>query len=51
MAVYNCILFLYDLAEGKSTQPGVIVSQSCILRDEDFLMSFILALAIICDLS
>lgn len=34
--VYNCILFKYDLSEGKSIQLGVIVSLSCMLEKKIF---------------
>uniref|UniRef100_F7E1U8 Serine/threonine-protein kinase MRCK beta n=1 Tax=Ornithorhynchus anatinus TaxID=9258 RepID=F7E1U8_ORNAN len=41
--VCDCKLFLYDLPEGKSTQPGVVASQVLDLRDEDFSVSSVLA--------
>ncbi|XP_012326621.1 serine/threonine-protein kinase MRCK beta isoform X2 [Aotus nancymaae] len=41
--VCDCKLFLYDLPEGKSTQPGVIASQVLDLRDEEFSVSSVLA--------
>ncbi|XP_004698843.2 LOW QUALITY PROTEIN: serine/threonine-protein kinase MRCK beta [Echinops telfairi] len=41
--VCDCKLFLYDLPEGKSTQPGVVASQVLDLRDEDFSVSPVLA--------
>ncbi|XP_053553398.1 serine/threonine-protein kinase MRCK beta isoform X2 [Bombina bombina] len=41
--VCDCKLFLYDVPEGKSTQPGVIASQVVDLRDEDFSVSSVLA--------
>ncbi|XP_056403217.1 serine/threonine-protein kinase MRCK beta [Hyla sarda] len=41
--VCDCKLFLYDVAEGKSTQPGVVASQVVDLRDEDFSVSSVLA--------
>ncbi|KAM4691019.1 serine/threonine-protein kinase MRCK beta [Rhinophrynus dorsalis] len=41
--VCDCKLFLYDLPEGKSTQPGVVASQVVDLRDEDFSVSSVLA--------
>uniref|UniRef100_A0A8B9SE69 Serine/threonine-protein kinase MRCK alpha n=1 Tax=Apteryx owenii TaxID=8824 RepID=A0A8B9SE69_APTOW len=36
-------LFLYDLAEGKASQPSVIVSQVIDMRDEEFSVSSVLA--------
>ncbi|XP_037687711.1 serine/threonine-protein kinase MRCK beta [Choloepus didactylus] len=41
--VCDCKLFLFDLPEGKSTQPGVVASQVLDLRDEDFSVSSVLA--------
>ncbi|CAH2328550.1 serine threonine- kinase MRCK beta isoform X1 [Pelobates cultripes] len=41
--VCDCKLFLYDVPEGKSTQPGVIASQVVDLRDEEFSVSSVLA--------
>nr|XP_023960895.1 serine/threonine-protein kinase MRCK beta isoform X4 [Chrysemys picta bellii] len=41
--VCDCKLFLYDVPEGKSTQPGVVASQVLDLRDEDFCVSSVLA--------
>uniref|UniRef100_A0A8D1NJM1 Serine/threonine-protein kinase MRCK beta n=1 Tax=Sus scrofa TaxID=9823 RepID=A0A8D1NJM1_PIG len=41
--VCDCKLFLYDLPEGKSTQPGVVASQVLDLRDEEFSVSSVLA--------
>ncbi|XP_006839603.1 PREDICTED: serine/threonine-protein kinase MRCK beta [Chrysochloris asiatica] len=41
--VCDCKLFLYDLPEGKSTQPGVVASQVLDLRDDDFSVSSVLA--------
>lgn len=41
--VCDCKLFLYDLPEGKSTQPGVIASQVLDLRDDEFAVSSVLA--------
>ncbi|XP_076979758.1 serine/threonine-protein kinase MRCK beta isoform X2 [Tamandua tetradactyla] len=41
--VCDCKLFLYDLPEGKSTQPGVVANQVLDLRDEDFSVSSVLA--------
>ncbi|XP_069028619.1 LOW QUALITY PROTEIN: serine/threonine-protein kinase MRCK beta [Embiotoca jacksoni] len=41
--VSDCKLFLYDLPEGKSTQPGVVASLVLDLRDEDFSVSSVLA--------
>nr|XP_034961344.1 serine/threonine-protein kinase MRCK beta isoform X1 [Zootoca vivipara] len=41
--VCDCKLFLYDVPEGKSTQPGVVASQVLDLRDEDFSVSSVLA--------
>ncbi|XP_029806659.1 serine/threonine-protein kinase MRCK beta [Suricata suricatta] len=41
--VCDCKLFLYDLPEGKSTQPGVVASQVLDLRDEAFSVSSVLA--------
>ncbi|RXN15350.1 serine threonine- kinase MRCK beta [Labeo rohita] len=41
--VCDCKLFLYEVAEGKSTQPGVMASQVLDLRDEDFSVSSVLA--------
>uniref|UniRef100_A0A2R9CKK4 Serine/threonine-protein kinase MRCK beta n=1 Tax=Pan paniscus TaxID=9597 RepID=A0A2R9CKK4_PANPA len=41
--VCDCKLFLYDLPEGKSTQPGVIASQVLDLRDDEFSVSSVLA--------
>ncbi|CAB1342633.1 unnamed protein product [Coregonus sp. 'balchen'] len=36
-------LFLYEVPEGKSTQPGVVTSQVLDLRDEEFSVSSVLA--------
>uniref|UniRef100_A0A1A8PX82 Serine/threonine-protein kinase MRCK alpha n=7 Tax=Nothobranchius TaxID=28779 RepID=A0A1A8PX82_9TELE len=36
-------LFLYELGEGKSTQPSVVVSQVIDMRDEEFSVSSVLA--------
>uniref|UniRef100_A0A5F8GAS8 Serine/threonine-protein kinase MRCK alpha n=1 Tax=Monodelphis domestica TaxID=13616 RepID=A0A5F8GAS8_MONDO len=36
-------LFLYDIAEGKTSQPSVIVSQVIDMRDEEFSVSSVLA--------
>ncbi|XP_058880303.1 serine/threonine-protein kinase MRCK alpha-like isoform X3 [Acipenser ruthenus] len=36
-------LFLYDLAEGKASQPSVVVSQVIDMRDEEFSVSSVLA--------
>ncbi|XP_053783559.1 serine/threonine-protein kinase MRCK beta isoform X3 [Desmodus rotundus] len=41
--VCDCKLFLYDLPEGKSTQPGVVASQVLDLRDEALSVSSVLA--------
>lgn len=41
--VCDCKLFLYDVPEGKSTQPGVVASQVLDLRDEEFSVSSVLA--------
>ncbi|XP_075471133.1 serine/threonine-protein kinase MRCK beta isoform X2 [Ascaphus truei] len=41
--VCDCKLFLYDVPEGRATQPGVIASQVVDLRDEDFSVSSVLA--------
>ncbi|XP_069921525.1 serine/threonine-protein kinase MRCK beta isoform X1 [Oryctolagus cuniculus] len=41
--VCDCKLFLYDLPEGKSAQPGVVASQVLDLRDEEFSVSSVLA--------
>ncbi|KAM3852857.1 serine/threonine-protein kinase MRCK beta isoform 1-T1 [Vipera latastei] len=41
--VCDCKLFLYDVPEGKSTQPGVVASQVMDLRDEEFCVSSVLA--------
>ncbi|EPY87739.1 serine/threonine-protein kinase MRCK beta [Camelus ferus] len=41
--VCDCKLFLYDLPEGKSTQPGVVASQVLDLRDDEFSVSSVLA--------
>ncbi|KAM9148865.1 serine/threonine-protein kinase MRCK beta isoform 2-T2 [Pangshura tecta] len=41
--VCDCKLFLYDVPEGKSTQPGVVASQVLDLRDEDFCVNTVLA--------
>lgn len=43
--VYNCILFLHDLPEGKPTQSGVMVSQYCISEMKIFLISSVHALS------
>ncbi|KAM9294173.1 serine/threonine-protein kinase MRCK beta [Gastrophryne carolinensis] len=40
--VCDCKLFLYDVPEGKSTQPGVVASQVVDLRDEEFSVSSVL---------
>ncbi|XP_075451594.1 serine/threonine-protein kinase MRCK alpha isoform X5 [Ascaphus truei] len=36
-------LFMYDVAEGKASQPGVVVSQVIDMRDEEFAVSSVLA--------
>ncbi|XP_049724028.1 serine/threonine-protein kinase MRCK alpha isoform X10 [Elephas maximus indicus] len=36
-------LFLYDIAEGKASQPSVVVSQVIDMRDEEFSVSAVLA--------
>ncbi|XP_044123038.1 serine/threonine-protein kinase MRCK alpha isoform X15 [Neovison vison] len=36
-------LFLYDVAEGKASQPSVVVSQVLDMRDEEFSVSSVLA--------
>ncbi|XP_051264929.1 serine/threonine-protein kinase MRCK beta isoform X2 [Dicentrarchus labrax] len=41
--VSDCKLFLYDVPEGKSTQPGVMASLVLDLRDEEFSVSSVLA--------
>uniref|UniRef100_A0AAR2LZT3 non-specific serine/threonine protein kinase n=1 Tax=Pygocentrus nattereri TaxID=42514 RepID=A0AAR2LZT3_PYGNA len=41
--VCDCKLFLYEVPEGKSTQPVVVASQVLDLRDEDFSVSSVLA--------
>ncbi|XP_064195674.1 serine/threonine-protein kinase MRCK beta-like isoform X1 [Anguilla rostrata] len=41
--VCDCKLFLYDVPEGKATQPGVVASQVLDLRDEEFTVSSVLA--------
>ncbi|XP_077949996.1 serine/threonine-protein kinase MRCK beta isoform X2 [Gasterosteus aculeatus] len=41
--VSDCKLFLYDVPEGKSTQPGVGASLVLDLRDEEFSVSSVLA--------
>ncbi|XP_023561379.1 serine/threonine-protein kinase MRCK beta isoform X2 [Octodon degus] len=41
--VCDCKLFLYDLPEGRSTQPSVTASQVLDLRDEEFSVSSVLA--------
>ncbi|XP_028252583.1 serine/threonine-protein kinase MRCK beta isoform X4 [Parambassis ranga] len=41
--VSDCKLFLYDVPEGKSTQPGVVASLVLDLRDEDLSVSSVLA--------
>ncbi|XP_061097663.1 serine/threonine-protein kinase MRCK beta-like isoform X2 [Conger conger] len=41
--VCDCKLFLYDVAEGKAAQPGVVASQVIDLRDEEFSVSSVLA--------
>ncbi|XP_076611886.1 serine/threonine-protein kinase MRCK beta isoform X5 [Chaetodon auriga] len=41
--VSDCKLFLYDVPEGKSTQPGVVASLVLDLRDEEFSVSSVLA--------
>lgn len=41
--VCDCKLFLYDVAEGRSTQPGVVASQVLDLRDEAFSVSSVFA--------
>uniref|UniRef100_A0A3B3Q6D4 non-specific serine/threonine protein kinase n=1 Tax=Paramormyrops kingsleyae TaxID=1676925 RepID=A0A3B3Q6D4_9TELE len=41
--VCDCKLFLYDVPEGKSTQPGMAASQVLDLRDEEFSVSSVLA--------
>ncbi|KAL0164278.1 hypothetical protein M9458_040031, partial [Cirrhinus mrigala] len=41
--VCDCKLFLYEVPEGKSTQPGVMASQVLDLRDEDFSVSSVLS--------
>ncbi|XP_048856476.1 serine/threonine-protein kinase MRCK beta-like isoform X2 [Brienomyrus brachyistius] len=38
----DCKLFLYDVPEGKSTQPGVVANQVLDLRDEAFSVSSVL---------
>ncbi|XP_068565295.1 serine/threonine-protein kinase MRCK beta isoform X2 [Cebidichthys violaceus] len=45
--VSDCKLFLYDVPEGKSTQPGVGASLVLDLRDEEFSVSSVLALDVI----
>uniref|UniRef100_A0A3Q2Z650 non-specific serine/threonine protein kinase n=1 Tax=Hippocampus comes TaxID=109280 RepID=A0A3Q2Z650_HIPCM len=42
-AVSDCKLFLYDVPEGKTTQPGAAASLVLDLRDEDFSVSSVLA--------
>ncbi|KAM6954695.1 serine/threonine-protein kinase MRCK beta [Aplochiton taeniatus] len=41
--VCDCKLFLYEVPEGKATQPGVVASQVLDLRDEEFSVSSVLA--------
>ncbi|XP_072284404.1 serine/threonine-protein kinase MRCK beta isoform X4 [Pyxicephalus adspersus] len=41
--VCDCKLFLYDVPEGKSMQPGVVASQVVDLSDEEFSVSSVLA--------
>uniref|UniRef100_A0A8C2KIF4 non-specific serine/threonine protein kinase n=1 Tax=Cyprinus carpio TaxID=7962 RepID=A0A8C2KIF4_CYPCA len=41
--VCDCKLFLYEVPEGKSTQPGMMASQVLDLRDEEFSVSSVLA--------
>ncbi|XP_057208297.1 serine/threonine-protein kinase MRCK beta isoform X3 [Triplophysa rosa] len=41
--VCDCKLFLYEVSEGKSTQPVVMASQVLDLRDEGFCVSSVLA--------
>uniref|UniRef100_A0A3Q2X458 non-specific serine/threonine protein kinase n=1 Tax=Haplochromis burtoni TaxID=8153 RepID=A0A3Q2X458_HAPBU len=41
--VSDCKLFLYDIPEGKSTQPGVAAGLVLDLRDEDLSVSSVLA--------
>ncbi|KAM7368466.1 hypothetical protein PAMP_014679 [Pampus punctatissimus] len=41
--VSDCKLFLYDIPEGKSTQPGVVASLVLDLRDDEFSVSSVLA--------
>uniref|UniRef100_A0A8C1RQI0 non-specific serine/threonine protein kinase n=1 Tax=Cyprinus carpio TaxID=7962 RepID=A0A8C1RQI0_CYPCA len=41
--VCDCKLFLYEVPEGKSTQPCVMASQVLDLRDEEFSVSSVLA--------
>uniref|UniRef100_A0A674CW75 non-specific serine/threonine protein kinase n=1 Tax=Salmo trutta TaxID=8032 RepID=A0A674CW75_SALTR len=41
--VCDCKLFLYEVPEGKSTQPGVVTSQVLDLRDEEFSVSSVMA--------
>ncbi|XP_074472602.1 serine/threonine-protein kinase MRCK beta isoform X2 [Sebastes fasciatus] len=41
--VSDCKLFLYDIPEGKSTQPGVVASLVLDLREEEFSVSSVLA--------
>ncbi|XP_038583023.1 serine/threonine-protein kinase MRCK beta isoform X1 [Micropterus salmoides] len=41
--VSDCKLFLYDVPEGKSTQPGVVAGLVLDLRDEEFSVSSVLA--------
>ncbi|XP_061559597.1 serine/threonine-protein kinase MRCK beta isoform X2 [Phycodurus eques] len=41
--VSDCKLFLYDVPEGKTTQPGVVASLVLDLRDEEFSVSSVLA--------
>uniref|UniRef100_UPI00398F2DBD serine/threonine-protein kinase MRCK beta isoform X3 n=1 Tax=Pristiophorus japonicus TaxID=55135 RepID=UPI00398F2DBD len=41
--VCDCKLFLYDVAEGKSMQPGVVASLVLDLRDEAFSVSSVFA--------
>ncbi|XP_048830025.1 serine/threonine-protein kinase MRCK beta isoform X4 [Brienomyrus brachyistius] len=41
--VCDCKLFLYDVPEGKSTQPVMLASQVLDLRDEEFSVSSVLA--------
>nr|XP_015199811.1 PREDICTED: serine/threonine-protein kinase MRCK alpha [Lepisosteus oculatus] len=36
-------LFLYDIAEGKASQPSIVVSQVIDMRDEEFSVSSVLA--------